>query len=162
MSATKNGCRQQVWRVVTFCKAVKDDDSQQQIAREVLDALLRNCQSDEHAEEVVTAFIEKPHFPGDVIADLVAIARVTQKLDQPPAGCGICEIGADITTGEMRWAAHVTGIRANGTTYAARCACARGQWYRNADGATAPKAEPQRAERVRQDLRRIASGDDAA
>lgn len=160
MSATKSGCKQQVWRVMTFCKAAKDDESQTQVAREILEALLRNCQSDEHAGEVVTKFIETPHFPGDIIADLVSIARATQKFDQPPAGCEDCAIGPDITTGEMRWSAHVTGTRPDGATFAQRCSCVRGAWYRNADAS--PRTDPKRPGRSKSDFRKLASGDDAA
>lgn len=165
MSATKTGCKQQLTRLMRFTREGRNEDEGERAAlsREVLDALLRNCQSDEHAADVVTRFIETPHYPGDVIADLVSIARSTEKHDQPPAGCDQCAIGPDISTSEMRWAAHVAGTRPDGTTYAMRCGCARGLWYRKSDSGVKPAVDlqrkpPKRLEPV--DGRKLAAGDE--
>lgn len=163
MSATKQHCKTQAWRVMNFCKAAKEDDQAAQVAREVLEALLRNCQSDEHATAVVTAFIESPHYPGDVIADLVAIARRTEQHEQPPAGCDHCAIGPDVSTGEMRWASHVSLELASGVSYAARCQCPRGLWLLKQDAkrANEPAPQPRKAPKPeRPDVRQLAAGED--
>src|SRR4051794_3759271 len=96
-------------------------------AKEIMRALLRHCQSDEHVSDVITTFLEDQRDWRNPVAELVQIARTTQRADAPQAGCDVCFLGAESNTGEIRWATHVTGER-HGYTYAARCNCERGQW----------------------------------
>jgi hypothetical protein len=92
--------------------------------REVAEALLRNCQSNEHVTQVISAFLENTLDCQNIVAELVRLARITQKTDQPPLGCSQCEIGPDLETGAMQWRAHIV---ADGG--AKRCSCRRGQWF---------------------------------
>ena len=91
--------------------------------REVVDSLLRNCQSEEHCVAVLTEFLDTALHVQNVTAELAAIARRTQRSDQAPAGCAQCDLGPDPFSGEQRWAAHLAEERG-----ARRCECDRGRW----------------------------------
>jgi hypothetical protein len=98
---------------------------------ELIDCLMRNCQSSEHCAAAMTALldgsIEFPREMETTTARLAFCARRLQIAETAPAGCDRCYLGPDVTTGEIRWYAHVPGER-NGYTYAARCDCERGKW----------------------------------
>ena len=100
--------------------------------REVVDCLMRHCQSAEHAETVMTQFLDGALHVQNSIAELAAIAHASRQNDQPPPGCDLCYLGPDFSTGEVRWAAHVSVDR-NGLAFARRCSCARGQYLNAAD-----------------------------
>ncbi len=124
MSATKACCLKQVKRLAV---APLFRPTTEQAAKDWLDTLMRHCQSDDHAEAVMTEFLSTATDSQNPLADMAAIARRTEKHDIAPPGCWRCEIGPDVETGEMRWAHHVpTEVR--GYTCAGRCQCARGEW----------------------------------
>lgn len=124
MSATKDFCKTQVGRLsVTPLFAPKT----RQAGEDWLNTLMCHCQSNDHAERVMTQFLENCTEAKNPLAEIVIIARETERHDEPPPGCSECELGPDETTGEMRWAAHIGGER-NGVSCAVRCVCDRGKW----------------------------------
>jgi hypothetical protein len=128
--------------------------------REIVDCLMRHCQSEEHAERTITAFLDGATEPKNLTAELAAIARRSQIPDQLPAGCPRCFLGPDVDSGEVRWAAHVPGVR-GGYSVALRCECERGEWLAAKDQerkAANPPAE--RAAPIgREDWMKKAAGD---
>lgn len=138
MSATKEFCIKQVKRLAV---APLFRPATQQASQDWLDTLMRHCQSDGHAETVITEFLTRTLESQNPLADVVAIAERTRRIDQPPPGCWLCEIGPDVATGEMRWYYHVPVERKDGQTGAGRCLCARGRWLA-AHNKGRPSAEP--------------------
>jgi len=139
--------------------------------REIVDLLLRNCQSGEHAEAVMTAFLERARKVENVTAEIATIARATATAEQAPAGCERCYLGPDVSTGEVRYAAHVSRI-VGGYDVATRCdgiggiGCPRGQWLsardrerRTVEAAKVASDERRRATPERADFARLAAGD---
>lgn len=131
---TKEGCLKQLKRLkmVPIYVPVLDEEGTREWAREWLNVLMRNCQSDEHAAQTMDRFITETVTCENPLATFASLARSGWKSDVPPPGCSECELGADIDTGEMRWAPHVMGER-NGYTYAMRCKCERGRWLYSRD-----------------------------
>src|ERR1035441_8417824 len=72
-------------------------------ATEVVDTLLRECQSDEHVTQVIDAFLTTALHCENVVAELVLYAGKTQRGDVAPPGCTECDLGEDRDTGEQRW-----------------------------------------------------------
>lgn len=101
--------------------------------REVVDCLMRHCQSAEHSETVMTQFLDGALHVQNSIAELAAIAHATRQNDQPPPGCDRCYLGPDVFTGEVRWASFISVDRRDGLSSAHRCSCARGQFLNAAD-----------------------------
>jgi hypothetical protein len=101
--------------------------------KEIVDCLMRHCQSAEHAETVMTRFLDEAlHVNGAVTAWLAATAGQTRQADQPPPGCRQCWLGPDLSTGEVRWAAHIS-VQRGEYSFATRCDCERGQWLQRCD-----------------------------
>lgn len=130
---------------------------------ELVDCLMRHCQDDEHCVRTMTAFLENVRkIEGAMTAELVTWARETIDYGQPPPGCEHCRIGEDLA-GVMQYHTHVTGMRANGTTFATRCSCARGHWYEARDAerkVESPAAKKPAKPLQRVDVRKLAAGDD--
>lgn len=139
----------------------RDEAAAEVFRREVVDALMRNCQSGEHAETVVTQFLETARDPKNATAELVAIARATATAEQPPAGCERCYLGPDLDTGVVRYAAHVSRTVA-GYDVAGRCECVRGRWLAAKDAERRRDLAPRKAPHeyaADADWRSLAAGD---
>lgn len=96
--------------------------------KEIIDCLMRNCQSAEHAANVMTQVLDSAlEVKGPITAWIASTARQSQIADQAPAGCDQCYLGPDMDTGEVRWAYHVP-VDIGGYSRAARCCCQRGRW----------------------------------
>lgn len=129
--------------------------------REIREALLRHCQSNEHATATVTAFLENSIECRNIVAELVQIARASRRADDPPPGCDRCWLGPDPYTGEARWAAHVQ-VNRNGFECAVRCTCERGKWLAAESSKPHGKAErgqPKMQQPSAADFGRRAAGD---
>lgn len=129
--------------------------------QEWVDVLLRNCQSDEHVTAVMTAFLENVADYQNPIAEVARIARSTQSHGEAPAGCDRCAVGPDVSTGEMRWAAHVPAFR-GGYSCAERCDCPRGVWLtrKDADRLNVPAPERKPPTKIDPpDYAKLAAGD---
>ncbi len=101
--------------------------------KEIVDCLMRHCQSVEHAVAVMTQVLDDAlEVKGPITAWIASIARRTQHAEVAPDGCWRCEIGPDVETGEMRWAVHVP-TEWKGYTCAGRCSCVRGRWLAGKD-----------------------------
>lgn len=101
--------------------------------REIVDCLMRHCESVEHAARAMTALLDNCTDPRNLTAELRSAAVSTAYEHQViPDGCSVCYLEPDVTTGEARWYAHVSKER-NGYTCAVRCGCARGQWLKRRD-----------------------------
>lgn len=160
MSATEKHVKTECKRLAA---AVMIEPKSAEGKREVVDALLRNCQSDEHVTSVMTAFLEGSRECQNLIAELVSIARRTQTTDQAPAGCDTCLLGPDLETGEMRWAPHVAVVTGSNTA-ATRCSCDRGRWFAAKDverRSLAPPAKRQQSGSFTRpaDFAKLAAGD---
>jgi hypothetical protein len=129
MKLTREYARQQAARLQACPMLVPQSDKGR---AEIIDCLLRHCQSAEHSAAVMTQFLDGSLNVRNPVAELATIARATQTTDQPPAGCDGCYLGTDIDTGEVRWAAHVF-VERNDISFARRCLCARGRYLRAAD-----------------------------
>jgi hypothetical protein len=126
--------------------------------REWIDALLRNCQSDEHVTTTMTAFLETVTNYQNPIAEICRVARAMQRPASIPSGCNRCAIGRD-SAGEMCWAAHVP-VERNGLSCAVRCDCQRGTWLarKDAERLNVPERKPPtKLEPV--DFAKLAAGD---
>jgi hypothetical protein len=109
--------------------------------REIVDCLMRHCQSAEHAAAVMTQVLDSAlEVKGPITAWIASIARGSQVADQAPAGCEHCYLGPDINTGEVRWAFHVSITSRYGITSAGRCTCERGRWLAAKDAERATTA----------------------
>lgn len=131
--------------------------------KEIVDCLLRHCQGEEHAADVMTRFLDTARDPRNLTAEIAAMARETQTAEEAPAGCFGCEIGEDPNTGEMRWASHVPRDGKGGISCAVRCECDRGLWFTAKDRERA-QAQPEKRKPARQqlahaDFARLAAGD---
>ena len=110
--------------------------------REIVDCLMRHCQSEEHATSVMTEFLDTAvNIKGTLTSWLAAIALRTRVPDDIPPGCDRCYLGPDMSTGEVRWAAHVSFDLPSGYTASRRCTCDRGRWLSQRD-AERPVAAP--------------------
>jgi hypothetical protein len=127
-------------------------------AKEILDALMAHCQSREHAEHVMTTFIQTARDVKNVVAEFISIARDTgEAFGTLPDGCDDCRIGKDPFTGEMRWATHLPAVQ-GGYTCAVRCTCKRGQILAQRDAAR--RGERRRSpDMQRADFKALAGGD---
>ncbi len=85
-----------------------------------------------HLTETVTGFLENALHCENLVAELKLYAGKTLHSDTPPPGCACCDLGEHPTTGEQRWAPHVSAER-NGVSIADRCNCRRGAWFRAQD-----------------------------
>ena len=140
MKLTRQDAQQQAKRLQSCPMLAPQSDEGR---KEIVDCLMRHCQSAEHAQAVMTQFLDEAiHVQGPVTAWLAASARQTRKSDQAPTGCARCWLGPDFNTGEVRWAAHVSTDR-DGISFAMRCDCERGQWLKIRDGER--RAEEQRS-----------------
>jgi hypothetical protein len=130
--------------------------------KEVIECLLRHCQSEEHAAETMTKFLDGALHVQNLTAELAALARETQRQEEPPVGCQECYLGPDVSTGEVRWAAHV-GFERDGLWFSHRCSCPRGRWLAAKDAERA-QAKPEKRKPVKPmtpaaDFLRRAAGD---
>jgi hypothetical protein len=148
MKVTKDGCKRQVARlalVPVFRPPTKA------AVEGWVNCLMRHCQDDAHAERAMTAMLETVVETTNPLAQFCAIARQLLDHGKPPAGCDRCFVGPDGTTGEVRWAAHVSfDPPGGGNSYAARCDCARGQWLsaREKQGAPAPEKKAKHSNKL--------------
>lgn len=122
MRITRESAQKQAKRLMA-CPALAPQSDEGK--REVVDCLMRHCQSPEHAAEVMTAFLDTAIDPRNITAELASIARQSRLDDALPTGCPACTLEPDEATGAPRYASHVTGER-NGYDIAARCKCPRG------------------------------------
>lgn len=132
---TKKFCSQQIDRLRTvplYVPRMEDDKAATVWLSEWLNVLMRNCQSNEHAQECMSKFLTETIHCENPIATFVAIAKQTAKADEPPPGCDVCYLTPDVNTGAARWAAHAP-VFTKGYESAARCSCARGQWLAKKD-----------------------------
>lgn len=106
---------------------------------EIMNCLMRHCESPEHAERTMTELLDGTRDPRNITAEIAAAARLTRKGAALPAGCDRCRY-TDVDTGQVQYYAHVSGTR-NGYDYAERCGCARGRALRHLDTAPPPKQE---------------------
>jgi hypothetical protein len=97
---------------------------------EIIHALERHCQDDEHVSLVVQTFQDSITQWFNPIAELVKIAKATAKPERPPDGCDRCMDEPDPKTGAARWLPFVEHPRGNAMM---RCVCARGVWMRGKD-----------------------------
>jgi hypothetical protein len=130
--------------------------------KEIVECLLRNCQSEEHAVTVMTRVLDGAlRVEGPITAWIASVARQTQTYDRAPAGCDLCYLGPDVTTGEVRWAEHVS-VQIGGYDCARRCTCDRGGWLAAKDlerGAAKPAARARHEHPADADWRKRAAGD---
>lgn len=97
--------------------------------REIVDCLVRHCQSAEHADSVMTRFLDEAlKVEGPVTAALANIARQVPSGEEAPAGCERCFSGKNPVTGEKLYAHHVGRDVPGGYSVAVRCSCERGRW----------------------------------
>lgn len=164
---TEKGCRNQIARLSTVPLYVPSGDAAllKTWTREWLSVMQNNCQSDEHCAAAMSALLTETIHCENPLASFVAIARSTWSGDQAPPGCDRCRIGPDLTTGEMRWASHVSAER-NGCDCAVRCDCARGRWLAVKDGerkAAAPESrKSKQLQKPNADFQRRAANDPEA
>ena len=133
---TKNHVKAQVARIFNSCPILSPKDPRAATAQasEVIETLMKFCQSDEHVTETVSGFIQNTLQCQNLIAELVVYAGKTQRGDVAPAGCEHCDLGVDADTGIQQWAPHVTIEReyplgsGQMVQCGARCACLRGKW----------------------------------
>lgn len=122
---------------------------------EVINCLMRNCQDGPHCAETMTALLDgSVEFPRDLETTTARLSYAARRLQQPevaPAGCDRCYLGPDVTTGEIRWYAHVPGER-NGYSMAVRCGCERGAWLSDRDRLRAIEATKELATEARSDM----------
>jgi hypothetical protein len=159
MSATEQCVKEQCKRLSSLPSL---EPKTKEGKREIIDALLRNCQSNLHVGEVITRFLEHEENPYNVIAALIRIAWETRRPDEAPPGCDSCALGPDEFTGEMRWTAWIGKDRSDGISYAVRCCCERGRWLRERDLLTAKPKAPAKAKHEHKadaDWQRMAAGD---
>lgn len=131
MELTRESARRQAMRLQSSALlAPKSDEGR----TEIIDCIMRHCQSAEHAELVMTAVLDGSIDVKNMTAEIAAVAKRTRKAEVPPNGCERCAIDPDINTGESRWSPYVSVSR-NGCAFARRCDCARGRWLAAADRA---------------------------
>lgn len=109
---------------------------------EIVDALVRNCQNDQHVDTVLRTFQETVLEWKNPIAELVKIAKETATPDRAPDGCDRCEDPAwKHDPQRPRWLPHVDVYGADGTTLLRvdYCDCSRGQWLRERNAAGGPR-----------------------
>lgn len=129
MKITRESAQKQAKRLMA-CPALAPQSTEGK--QEVVDCLMRHCQSPEHAAEVMTAFLDTAIDPRNITAELASIARQSRQDDALPVGCGLCTLAPDMHTGAPRYAAHVPVTR-NGYDFAIRCACERGRVLKSRD-----------------------------
>ncbi len=132
MNATKEHVKSECNRMFAAIPLIASIDKRGKEA--IVDALLRHCQNNEHVTLVLQKFSENVTDWRNPVAELVRIARENGISGLAPAGCDRCALGPDITTGEMRWAAHVS-VKRGEYDSSARCPgpdggteCLRGKW----------------------------------
>lgn len=102
-------------------------------AKAIVDALLRNCQDNEHVARTLRRFSESATDWKNPVAELVAIARESEMSGEAPAGCDRCSLGEDPETGEMRWEYFVRTRIKGQYEFSGRCSCPRGRWFAELD-----------------------------
>lgn len=108
---------------------------------ELVDCLMRNCTSPEHAERTMTVFLDTARDPRNLTAELADAARQSRQDVAFPPGCSRCTLMPDEHTGEPRYASHVPARTIGGYDCVVRCGCERGQALRARDRQRAAESQ---------------------
>lgn len=108
---------------------------------EIVECLIRHCDSPEHAERTMTELLDGARDPRNITAEIAEAARLTRKGAPLPAGCERCRY-TDADTGQVEYRPHVSGTR-SGYDFAERCGCARGLALAARDAEHRPQRKPE-------------------
>lgn len=129
---------------------------------EIIECLIRHCDSPEHAERTMTELLDGAKDPRNITAEIAEAARLTRKGPGLPEGCDRCRV-TDPFTGEVKYLPYLGEFR-NGYDRAFRCACARGKALAALDakrGMATEKQDAKKAATVQraEDWAKLAAGD---
>lgn len=125
---TRQQAQQQVFRLTANPMLTPQSDDG---LKEIVDCLLRHCESIEHAEATMTAFLDSSPNPRNVTAELAAAAKLAKSGPSLPDGCDLCRYREPLT-GLIKYRSHISVV-VRGYESSKRCACPRGQALEAAD-----------------------------
>jgi len=126
---TREYARAQVQRLLANPMIAPQSDEG---AREIIDCLMRHCETAEHAQATMTIFLDQTPEPRNVTAELASAAQ--RALNGPilPPGCEACAY-KDPLTGVTLYYSHLAIDGAGKYSAVVRCTCARGKLLQAAD-----------------------------